>query len=163
MPALADLSKQALRTHKAGEVRPYPEAASQTFVAGDKLTINDGGQVSLAAASGAVLENTGDNLVGVAVEDASGTTNNLVQVETIGPSTVWVLPSDAATALTDVGVQCSLRNDATGGWMADIGDIDAPVLRCIDIARWYDGDVQAVGETRGALLMQIIGSERLTN
>ena len=159
MPALADLTRQAIRTHQPGEVRPYPEAAGQTFVAGDFVTIDSSGLISIAATAGNVLQNTGDNLVGVAVEKASGTTNNLIQVATIGPETVYDLPSDAATALTDVGVQCTLRNDTDGGWMADIGDTGNPVLRCIDVSRFYDGDKQAVGVSRGALMMKPIPSE----
>ncbi len=162
MPALAALSRQAIRTHQPGEVRKYPEAATQTFVVGDFLTINSSGQISIAATAGNVLENAGDVLVGTAVEDASGTTNNLIQVATIAENTVYELPSDAATALTDIGVTCALLNETTGGWMADIGDVDAGVLTCIDITRFYDGDIQAVGVTRGSLMMKPIRSEVLS-
>lgn len=61
---------------KALYVRSYPEAASQTFKAGELVTLSSGA-VAAAAATGSVL--------GIALKDASGTAGTSIPVHVITP------------------------------------------------------------------------------
>jgi len=73
----------------------YPEAASQSFKVGQLLCIDTAGRVKAIADAGV-------KLWGIAMEDASGTTDNLVQVDLILPGDRLIVSCYHATAASAV-------------------------------------------------------------
>jgi hypothetical protein len=133
------------------------EAASQTFKAGDPLLIDSSGNVAIAAASGSNITNA-VKLAGVAMEDATGTTNNKIRVGIIGPRTRWKIPvshatpASAVTALTNNDETFVIKNDATVGWCLLLSTTTNACARQVEIC----GD-NAVGELNGMVLASIPG------
>lgn len=164
---LAGLTRQALRISGKTYSRKYPEAASQSFVAGDFVTVNSSGQVAIAATAGNALASTGDRLIGVANEAASGTTNNYVEIEVFTEDTRFTLPvyhatpASAVTAETTVDSECVLHNETTGGWVADIGTTSNPVLHCVGQCNSYDGNKLTIGGQYNPMRWKVIGLERV--
>jgi hypothetical protein len=78
-----------------------PEAATQTFIKGDFLTIDSNGRVQQAVAAGSRLGATSgaitNRIVGRAEVNASGTTGRFVSVMIAEPGTEFLLPVDHAT------------------------------------------------------------------
>ena len=71
------------------------EAASQSFKAGDLVHLDTDGKVEIATAG---------NIDGIARGDASGTTNNLLEIELIDLNELYTCAyKDSATAQTLVG------------------------------------------------------------
>lgn len=163
---LAGLTNQAIRVHGNTYTRSFPEAASQSFNAGDFVGVNSSGQVAIAATAGNTLDSTGIRLIGRAKEKASGTTNNYVQVEVATGDTYYDLPAyhatpaSAVTAETSVDVQCVLINETTGGWMADFATTSNPVLQIVGIPKSYDGNALTVGGLYNSFKVKIMGIER---
>jgi hypothetical protein len=93
-------------------LKHYPEAASQTFKTGAVL-IRD------AASTENRVKIAGDNptsgIIGIAAEDASGTTGNKVGVWLAEPEAYFVGRGDATDGVdfTDLGVKKALEIDAT--------------------------------------------------
>ena len=134
-----------------GTVKVYPEAASQTFKAGERVYLDGSGYV-------AELTNAGDTgsvkFVGIAAADASndavaGTSKvpvyvgpeNIFEANGTGPGT------DAVTALTHVGSKFPMYSDAANG-IATV-DLDDTGSK-IDCCRVLNVDkVDAVGATNG--------------
>ena len=165
----SDLSTQAIRTSGRTYVREFPEDATQSFKAGDIVAIDSDGQVTIAATAGNNLASTGNRIIGQALEDASGTTNNLVQCEVWTVDTRIDLPKysatagTAATAYTDVDTQCTLKNDSTYGWVLDFDTTSNPVAHIVGIPKSYDGKKMTVGGQYNPLRCKIIGLELFDN
>lgn len=108
------------------EERPYPEAAAQTFKRGDLVYLVSG-QVTAAASAGSNVAGA-TKLLGIALKDASGTTNAIVPVAIANPNLRWVLPvfaasspgTNALTAITIVGSTYELNRAAAGKWGVDL-------------------------------------------
>ena len=148
---LAGLTDQAIKVRGNSLTMRFPEAASQTFVVGDFVLINSGGQVAIAATAGNSLDSTGSNLIGRAREAASGTTNTLIECEVCTADTEYLLPAyhatpaSAVSAYTNNDTVCTLINETTGGWMVDIGTTSNGILPIMEVAKSYDGQVLTVG------------------
>jgi hypothetical protein len=167
--ASSDLTQQAIRTSGRTYVQDFPEAASQTFVAGDILAITSDGRVAIAVAAGSNLDSTGDRIVGQAIEAASGVTAALVKVE------VWTVdtridlpkysatPGTAATAYTDVDTQTTLKNDSDFGWVWDFDTTSNPVVHILKVVKSYDGKTMTVGGQYNPLRGKIIALELFDN
>lgn len=120
--------------------RPYTEAASQTFVAGDLVTLSSG-KVAIAKAAGNTMV-AADKILGRAASDASGTTDAAIDVHVFLPGHTERLPvyhgtaASAVTAITDVGTAYGLRNDATQGWCIALDETGATTtkVRIVGIA-----------------------------
>jgi len=69
-------------------VRSYPEAASETFKEGDPVFFSSG-SVTIAT--------DGDDIVGIAAMDATGTTGSDIRVHEITPEQIWSIHSSGAT------------------------------------------------------------------
>lgn len=97
------------------------EAATQSFKAGDLLIIDSSGLVAIAATAGNTVANS-VKVIGVALEDASGTTNNPVRVGLISERSrgfmpvMHATPASAVTAYTNNDETFVLKNDADFGW-----------------------------------------------
>lgn len=113
------------------------EAATQSFKAGD-LVDNSSGLVALAVAAGNTF-GANDDPWGIALEDASGTTNNPVKIYKITPGLQVRWPvyhgtaASAITAYADIGTAYGIRfhtgnimcvaldeTSATKGWIVSI-------------------------------------------
>jgi len=106
-------------------VFPFPEAASQSFKAGDLVTLS-GGKIQAPVAAGNNL-GANDDPVGIALADASGTTNNMLSVYCfIVPTIVrWPVyhgtPASAVTAYAQIGVSYEVRYQTGAIWCIDVG------------------------------------------
>ena len=78
-------------------VQIFPEAAGQSFKAGDLVTSSSGSVAALAASDGAIT-NAGNKVLGVALRDASGTAGTSIPVKVIGDEDLVLLPVYHATA-----------------------------------------------------------------
>lgn len=90
------------------------EAATQTFKAGDWVD-NSSGKIEKGVAAGNTY-GANDDPWGIALEDASGVTNNRVKIYKIHPGLVQRLPvyhgtaASAITAYADIGSAFGIRN-----------------------------------------------------
>ncbi len=91
----------------ASHITVLPEAATQTFVTGD-LVIISSGKVAVATDD--------DDIFGIALNDASGTTDTDVFVYVPGPGEKFIAEASTTTAQTNVGVAYALV--MTSGSMA---------------------------------------------
>jgi len=144
------------------QYREFPEAASQSFKKGMWVTLNSSGQVAIFAAADANLASTGDVLVGIAQENASGTTNTMITValfdgvmEAIVP-VFHSTPASAVTAETLRGEIFVARN-VGGVPFVNIETTTNPVLTITDLMR-----DEAVGSAYGFVAVRPIAAERLT-
>ena len=116
------------------QVKSYPEAASQSFKAGD-LVILSSGSVAIATSD--------DDVWGVALQDASGTTGTSIPVQVIFPDTVFLAQATDATAETNKGTAYAL--DLTSGSMGvNTGSTTTPAF-VIDRLDPRDGPETSAG------------------
>jgi hypothetical protein len=115
-------------------VRRYPEKATQTFVKGDPVILDTAGRVGAAADTG--------NVFGVALQDASGTTDTLLRILIVGHEDVFRASASAAGATrtvtrSDVGLRCSYIKSTISGQTAvmtlDTSDITTPSVEILDV------------------------------
>lgn len=115
-------------------VRRYPEKATQSFVKGDPVILDTAGRVGAAADTGSVF--------GVALEDASGTTDTLIRVLIVGHEDVFRASASAAGATrtvtrSDVGLRCSYIKSTISGQTAvmtlDTSDTTTPSCEILDV------------------------------
>lgn len=123
-----------------GNVREFPEAASQSFKAGDPVDLVSG-KLTLAVAAGNNF-GAGDDIVGVALEDASGTTNTRIKVYVFNANTILRLPvyhstaASAITAYTQIGTSYEIRFH-TGS------------ILCVDIENTTNAKGKVIGINEG--------------
>lgn len=158
---MATLTYQIPRRKGNWGVQYFPEAASQSFKAGDVLSISTSGTVSIASASGTDYDTDADDFVGIAAEDASGTTNNYVQVHIPEDNSACALfPLEHATATSAVTAE-SLVGDTyvlshnSGIWAVAIDNSTKPIVKIVDIASDY-----AVGEQHGTVWVKFLSTAR---
>jgi len=113
---------------KADRITVLPEAATQSFKTGD-LVIIDGGKVKVATDD--------ENVFGVAMNDASGTTDTDVSVYVIYPGDKFIAESGAATAVANQGVAYDI--DMTSGSMSVTTGTTASAVFYIDCLDPRDG------------------------
>jgi len=105
-------------------VRNFPVAASQTFKAGDWVTLSSG-KVAVAVAAGSNVAG-GTKILGIAQADAPTTTDTLVPVILADDSTQFAVtiyhgtPVSAVSAIAQLGTAYEVRNDTVGGSVVDI-------------------------------------------
>lgn len=164
MPALASifLSMCGLRSSVPVQYREYPEQASQSFKKGQWVTVNSAGQIAIFAADGANLASTGDKLVGIAQENATGTQGTLITVALFDGNLEALIPvysatpASAITAQTLVDETYVVRN-VGGVPMVMLDTTTNPTIIVTDILR-----DEAVGSAYGFVAVRPIAAERLT-
>jgi hypothetical protein len=141
------------------QVMVYPEAASQSFKTGELVYL----------VSGKVTEcgNDPTMILGMAAQDASGTTNTPIAVYIANTDTIFEFNkvsnaggsgtggTAAATAYTDVGSFMSIYRDTTNNWVHAGSTTGAGRLICLDLS-----DKNTVGDTGGRVLCMVHGSYR---
>jgi len=146
-------------------VMKFPEAASQSFKAfQDICTITTSGTVNQTISAGSDLASTGiERGIVIPMEDASGTTNNLIECIVFDDDTRILLPvehgtdSSAVTAASQRGATFCLTNSSAtpAGWAVAIDNTTNPVCRVEDI------DLSdAVGTQYGKLKISLLDSCR---
>ena len=122
--AVGDNPKGFRPANPDAPIREFEEAASQTFARGDAVILSSG-KVAIALAASA-------ELLGVAAEPASGTTNNKIKVW-FDPHTDFIGRTDAADSLAVggpadlIGATGVMQIDANGGSTAvfiSTGEVD---------------------------------------
>ena len=92
-------------------VKSYPEAASQSFSAGD-LVILSSGSVAIAT--------DGQDVAGVALQNASTTTGTEIKVSVITPQQVWSVESTGTPAATMEGSQYDIASFSAGAMVVSV-------------------------------------------
>lgn len=77
-------------------IQMYPEAAGQTFKAGDLVTLSSGSVAALATSDGAITSSS-NKVLGVALRDASGVTGTTIPVKVVDEDTCVLLPVNHGT------------------------------------------------------------------
>ena len=105
------------------ELRHYPEAASQTFKRGVPLIL-DSASTEIRAKTAA--DNPTAAILGIAAEDASGTTGTKIGIYLAKPELKFIVRTVASDAVdfTDIGSGRALQAHAslTGVWVVDTTD-----------------------------------------
>ena len=118
------------------DVAHYPEAASQTFKAGDLVTLSSG-KVAVAVAASTTYASAdleGGTVLGIALADATGVTDTAVPVAIANSRLLIPLlvlhgtPASAVTAVTQVGTAYDIAHYTINGvttWGYTIDDTSA--------------------------------------
>lgn len=133
----------------------FPEAAAQSFKKGDPVKLNASGQVLIAVDT--------EGSVGIADEDASGTTNTVLAV-ILHNVDDWYSASVSSAGATrtstqsDVGLRCSyIKSTITGETnktVVDVADTQADVLHIIGLR-------DAVGTVDGRVYFRWESAQRI--
>lgn len=140
----------------------YPEAASQSFKRGDFVYLASG-KVTAAVAPGNNLLDDENLAIGMALVDATGTTDTSLPILLLTDDVEFCLPvthataSSAITAITQVGVSYELENVTGYGYAVAIDDTGNPVVKVTEISKQY-----AVGEQYGWVWVKFLDAERAT-
>jgi len=138
---------------EAGRVIKGAEKASQTFKKGDFLSTDTNGVVRVAL-------DTETGLYAFALEDATGVTNNEVDILLLDGAQLFTASISAAggvadTAITNLGLRCGwIRSTQTGETaknVVDTSDTTTPDLEILD----YDRR-DTLGDTNGRLIFRVI-------
>jgi hypothetical protein len=139
--------------YQYGSVYEYPEAAAQTFKKKDFVNTASG-QVKLAV-------DTESGNFGLALEDASGTTDALVEILLINSSMIFsgtLSAAGAATATvqaTHVGLQCSwIKSTVTGETTKTVVDASDTTTPSLEIILLDPRD--PVGDTNGRVYFRVL-------
>lgn len=162
MPSTQEIVKLwRTRNGKPPSQHTYPEAASQVFKRGWPVYLVSG-KVTACVAAGSNLDSTGNEIFGIAVNNASGTTDTdceiiLVdgQLEVCYPVT-HATAASAVTAITQVGSTFQLENTTGKNMAVPIDDTSNPVFVVTEIAGQY-----AVGEQYGWVWGKYLASEQV--
>jgi hypothetical protein len=131
-----------------GEVRYFPEAASQSFKKGEFVYVGSDGRVAVCSSDAA-------GIAGMALQDATGTTNTAIAICLAKRGQQFTLHvtnvgSSTTTANTDVGKKYGLYV-ASNIHYVDKGDTTNKRFIVDDIA-----PEDAVGDTNGRLIVEVL-------
>jgi predicted RecA/RadA family phage recombinase len=130
------------------EIRRYPEAASQSFKKGELVYLASG-KVTICGADPSLI-------LGMAMEDATGTTDTSIAVAIANKDTVFEgnvyhgTPASAITAVTDIGTDYGVVN-ANNKWYVDVSDTSNVRILVRDLSK-----KDVVGDTYGRVLFQVM-------
>jgi hypothetical protein len=144
--------------HIDGRIVKGREKASQSFKKGDFLSTDTNGVVRIAV-------DTESGIYALALEDASGTTNNEVDILLLDgtmlfSASVSAAGAAAATAITNVGLRCSwIRSTVTGETNKNVIDTSDTTTPDLEIMMYDRRD--PLGDTNGRLIFRVIESRIL--
>jgi hypothetical protein len=166
---MATYQHYAQRREADGSTPPtivVPEAATQTFVKGDLLTLSSG-KAAIAVAANATHTSAdleSGLVIGTAVADASGVTNTPVAIELITDNTLIRLPvihgtpASAVTAVAQLGVGYDIGHWTDGssvtGWGYMIDDTSVKNVIPVEL-------IEPAGEVYGTAWCKIAQRARL--
>jgi len=125
----------------------YPEAASQSFKKGQPVYLSSG---KLTACGNDEVQ-----ILGIALADASGTTDTSIPVLLATPLTIFEATatsagSDVQIAVTHVGKHYALYVSSNDVYV-DLGDTDHDALKVVDL-------VDDAGTTNGKVLVKVLAA-----
>lgn len=147
-----------IRPYRNVRIRPFPEAASQTFIAGDPLilqtTADKGHQVKISGA-----DPSAGTVVGFALAPASGVENTSIPVAMLDEQGEFmVVVQDTGTIDNDdIGDEYGIVADATNLiWRLDLTETTAKVFRIVAFAPKPDGSggMCAHGDVNGTWIVR---------
>lgn len=139
-------------------IKHFPEAASQTFKKGDWLKLSSG-QVVPAADD----ETAAGTLLGIADQDATGSTNAAVRVAVADGNTMFSMNIKTGTLTSaDLGKVCAIDLTSTN-WTIDVADVTGGGLVIMgpdprDACANYNG--VTTGDTTGRYLVMVTPAKR---
>lgn len=141
---MATISKAAMRPYRAGQrlVRGFKEAASETFKYGDVLQ-----PVTTGANRVGIADTDETTILGVAAEDASGTTDTDISVWLAKSQDEWIGNLDGTLAAANLGTDYGIKKDSAGVWTVDDADTTNTRVRVVKL---YD----AVGDVNGRVIFK---------
>lgn len=128
----------ANKTRLYGQVMNFLEGTGQTFKVGDLVVTDSNGLIVVATAG---------NILGIAMDDASGTANTVIRVELINGIDIYSVPIGSATATAQTNVGAAGDIVFTAG--AQYIDIDTTTSE-VNVVGFDD----ALGTTGGKLLVR---------
>jgi hypothetical protein len=142
---MATIAKQSAKIVQPGHVYHYGESAGCTFIKGEFVYLNAAGQLVVCADDPAVV-------LGMALEPATGTTNNAIAVYVAEPGVQFEMNIySSVTAITMIGHQYSYYHDATNHWA--ILDNTDTANRVFEVIALSPRD--AVGDTYGRVIVEV--------
>lgn len=171
MANVGTLGRNMARTRNgtALSVVYVPEAASQSFKAGDFVNLSSGKAQAIVAAGNNL--GSGDKIFGRAMQDATGTTDNIIQVLLVTPDTEFLLPiyhgtvASAVAAAGQLGTAYELRNDSSLGYCVAI---DATSNTKVAVTNFYEPALASSsgtrrtfsGETNGLIWVSVLAAQK---
>lgn len=151
-------------TGTSARTQIFPEAAAQSFKAGDFVNLSSGKVQLAVAASGtyASADLNNANILGMVTHDATGVTDSDVTVVLASDDTLFCLPvlhntpASAVTAITQVGTVYDIAHYTLGGvtaWGVTLDDTADPCVEVVDI-------IDPVGEQYGLVLVKVLAAAR---
>ena len=108
----------------ATNIRHIPEAATQSFKAGDVVYLVSG-LVTVAAADSSIY--------GVALKDATTATTGVIPVVVIDDTQDWISTVGTTSAVTNKGVAYGLTISTKGSMCVDLTDTTTTSVRVVDL------------------------------
>jgi len=109
------------------DLSPYivekPEAASQSFKAGEPVYLNSG-KVTVCSANP-------QDVYGIAMEDASGTTDTMIKVARIPIGSWWVIEASSTPGVANIGVLYGLAV-SSNSWTVDFTETSTTTVYTVD-------------------------------
>ena len=134
--------RRAIYSSGTYEVRKLPEAASQSFVAGQFVAFNANSQIQANASNDTAT-------VGMSLGDATGVTNNTIEVCLANPDTTFEMTisgaSDPTFAIADLGVKLAFLVANNRTYM-DVDDTDNDVGVILALKDEGDDGLNIVGD-----------------
>lgn len=131
------------------------QKGSETFKPGDLLTRDSNGLANASVAAGSNFTSAGEPILGFAMDDATGTASDPIDIQRVNKGTRMTLPvyhstpGSAVNSIAKIGVSCQLRNDGTYGLMVDVENTSNPVVKIVGIPTNVDGIDVVIGEQYG--------------
>ena len=153
--ATVGIQKGLQLVHGEGQTMTQPETAAQTFKVGDPLVLDGAGRIKLAVESGSTPF--------VALEDASGTTDNEVLVMMVEEGQIWSINLSNAGAADDYeltmagdnyGFIKSTQTGETAKTTLDFNDTSNEVLQLVRV-----DPRSAVGDTNALLWVKFVAAK----
>lgn len=152
MAVVAQVAVRVVKTISGNSpmIRYYPEAASQSFKAGQFVYLSSG-KVT-------VCSDDASSILGLAVSDATGVTDSecavyIANTDTIFEGNVYhSTPASAVTAITQVGEQYALKVLSNKCYV-DIEDTSHDAFQIVSLS-----ERDAVGDQYGRVQFQVIDS-----
>lgn len=144
----------------APDVPTYTEAASQSFKIGDFVGLSSG-KVRQNISNGSKWDSSGDLVVGLARQPASGTTDANVDILVADGLTRYSIPvyhatpASAVTAVSQKGTTVQLYYSTAAGFFASIADTSSGIFLIEDIDPRLP-----VGTSYGYVIGRFISGER---
>lgn len=144
---MATINREAAKLVSPAKILYYPEAASQSFKKGEFVNLVSG-KVTVLSATPALQ----GKILGLAMADASGTTNTAIPVAVAEEGVLFELNGTSTTAITQVGGVFGITVTSNKHYL-NTADTTNTKLHVKALSKR-----DAVGDTYGRFLVEVLGS-----